>query len=122
MVEILQLLHEISSFPEVLYEIGDLKNFSKLQLNKEAVSEGVLSKDVLKCFAEFTEKRLCWSLFFDKPAGWKPLTVRSSHWRWFFSNESAGWKPLTVRSSHWKCSVKKGVFKKAHWCFRTSRS
>ena len=28
-VEIQQLVNEISSFPEVLYETGDLKNFSK---------------------------------------------------------------------------------------------
>ena len=29
MVEILQLVHEISSFPEVLYKKGVLKNFSR---------------------------------------------------------------------------------------------
>ena len=37
-----------------------------------------------------TEKPLCRSLFLNKVAGWKPKTVRSSHWR---------------------CSVKKGVLK-----------
>ena len=30
-VEILQLVHEISSFPEVLYKRGDLKNFSSVK-------------------------------------------------------------------------------------------
>ena len=37
-----------------------------------------------------TEKHLCRSLFFNKVAGWKLETVRSSQWR---------------------CSVKRGVFK-----------
>ena len=35
----------------------------------------------LKIFAKFTEKHLCRSLFFNKVAGWKPETLRSSHWR-----------------------------------------
>ena len=30
----------------------------------------------------------------------------------------AGWKPETVRISHWRCFVKNVVLKKAHWCFR----
>ena len=33
MVGILQLILEISSLLEVLYEIGDLENFSKVQVN-----------------------------------------------------------------------------------------
>ena len=52
---------------------------------------GVLPKDHLKNFAKFTEKNLCWSLFFNKVAGWKHKNIRSSHWR---------------------CSVKKGFLKK----------
>ena len=28
-----------------------------------------------------------------------------------FFNEVAGWKPKTVRSSHWRCSVKNDVIK-----------
>ena len=32
-------------------------------------SGGVLQKDVFKNFANLTEKRLCWSLFFNKAAG-----------------------------------------------------
>ena len=46
----------------------------------------VLSKDVLKHFAKFTEKHFCWILFFNKVAGSK-------------------------RSNHWRCSVKKDVLK-----------
>ena len=59
--------HEISSFSEVLYNKGVLKNFSKFtdKLKKQS-SGGVLSKDVLKNFAKFTGKHLCWNLFFDK--------------------------------------------------------
>ena len=47
LVEILQLVHEISSFPEVFYEKGVLKNFSKLtDKHKKQSFGGVLSKDV----------------------------------------------------------------------------
>ena len=90
-----------------LFPRGALKNrwYEKLLKttgkNKKQSSGGVLQKDVLKNFEIHTEKRLCWSLFFNK---------------------AAGRKPETVRSSHWKCSVKKGVLKKAPWCFRSSRS
>ena len=56
MVEILQLVHEISSFPEVLYKRGDLKNFLRFtDKHKTQSPEGVLSKDVLKNFAKLTE-------------------------------------------------------------------
>ena len=93
-VEIRQLVNEISSFAEVLYKRGDLKNFSKFTDKQKMQSTGVvLTKDVLKNFAKFTDKHLCSSLFFNKAAGWKPETVRNSHRR---------------------CSVKKRVFKKAH--------
>ena len=48
--------HEISSFPVVFYERGVLKNFSKLTgKHKKQSSGGVLSKDLLKNFAKFTE-------------------------------------------------------------------
>ena len=81
-VEIRQLVNEISSFPEVLYKRGDLKKFSKFtDKHKKQSSGGVLSKDVLKSFAIFTEKHLCPILFFNKVSGWKPETVRSSDWR-----------------------------------------
>ena len=59
-----------------------LKNFSKVTgKHKKQSSGGVLSKVVLNKFTKFTEKHLCWSLFFNKNAGWKPDTVRSNHWR-----------------------------------------
>ena len=47
LAKILQLLHEISSFPEVLYNRGALTNFSKFtdELKKQS-SGGVLSKDL----------------------------------------------------------------------------
>ena len=49
MVEILQFVDEISSFPEVLYKGGDLKNFSKFtDKHKKQSSGGVLSKNILK--------------------------------------------------------------------------
>ena len=44
MVEILQLAHEISSYPEVLYKIGDLENFSKLQVNTRSSQPEVFYK------------------------------------------------------------------------------
>ena len=54
LVEILQLVHEISSLP---YKKDVLKNFSKFTgKHKKQSSGGFLSKDVLKKFAKFTEK------------------------------------------------------------------
>ena len=56
-VEILQLAHEMNSFPEVLYKRGVLKNLSKFSdKHKRQSSGGVLSKDVFKNFAKFAEK------------------------------------------------------------------
>ena len=70
MVEILQLVHGISSFLEVLCKRGVLKNFSKFSYkHKKQSSGGVLSKDVLKSFAKFIEKHFCQSLLFNKVAG-----------------------------------------------------
>ena len=81
LVEIQQLVYEISSFSEVHYERGVLK-YSKFtdELKKQS-SEGVLSKDVLEKFAKFAEKHLRRNLFFNKVFDWKPETVRSIHWR-----------------------------------------
>ena len=58
-----------------------LKNFSKFtdKLKKELAGV-VLSKDVFRKFAKFTEKHLYQNLFFNKVAGWKTETVRNSHW------------------------------------------
>ena len=105
LVGILQLVHEMSSFPEVLYKRGVLKNFSKFtEKYKKQWSGGVLSKDVLENFTKFTEKHLFRSLLFNKVAGWKPETVRSSHWRcsvnWVFLKRRTGvWEPAVHRSS-----------------------
>ena len=49
MVEIPQLVHEISSLPDVFYERGDLKSFSKFtDKHKKQSSGGVLSKNFVK--------------------------------------------------------------------------
>ena len=65
MVEILQLVHEISSFPEVMYKRGDLENFSRFtDKHRKQSPGGLMSKDVLKNFAKFTDISLYWSLFF----------------------------------------------------------
>ena len=67
MAEILQIVHKITTFPEVLHTRGDPKNFSKFtDTHKKESSGGVLSIDVLKNFAKFTDKHLCWSLFLIK--------------------------------------------------------
>ena len=67
LVEILQLVHIISSFSEVLYKKGFLKSLSKFtDKHKKQSSGGVLSKDALKNFAKSTEKHLCGSLFLIK--------------------------------------------------------
>ena len=58
MVEILQLVHEIDSFPEVLYKRSILKKFSKFSNKHKKQSFGVvMSKDVLKNFVKFTQKK-----------------------------------------------------------------
>ena len=55
----LQLVHEISSFSEVLHKRDVLKNFSKLTDKLKMQSYGsALSKDVLRNIAKFTEKNL----------------------------------------------------------------
>ena len=63
LLEILQLVHEVSSFSEVLYKRSVMKNCSKFteKLKKQS-SGGVLSKDVHKNFAKFTEQHLCRNL------------------------------------------------------------
>ena len=82
-VETVQHVHEISSFPQVLYKEGVLKNFSKFtDKHKKQSSRSVLSKDILKNFAKFTLKHFFRSLFLNKVADWKPESVRGSHWRW----------------------------------------
>ena len=69
LVEILQLIHEINGFSEVLYVRDFLKKLSEFtgKLKKQS-SGSALSKDVLRNFAKFTEKHLCGNLFFNKVA------------------------------------------------------
>ena len=85
----------------MFYKRGNLKHFSKFTdskihrfarftrfkkqfrmnascVDKKQPSGGVLSKDVPTNFAKFTD--LCRTLF-NKVAGWKPETARSSLWR-----------------------------------------
>ena len=58
------------------------KTSQNSQINRRSSHPEVfLSKDVLKNFTKFTDKHLCQSLPFNKVAGWKPETVRSSYWR-----------------------------------------
>ena len=60
-----------------------MKNLSKFaDKHQKQLCRGVLSKDVLKNLAKFTEKYLCRSLFFNKVSGRKPETVRNNRWRW----------------------------------------
>ena len=63
LVEIVQLVHEISSFSEVLYKRGVSKFTDK---HKKQSLGGVLSKDVLQNFAKFTEKPLCRNPFLKR--------------------------------------------------------
>ena len=51
------------------YERDVLKNIKFIDALKNMSSGGVLSKDVFKKFARFTEKYLCWNLFFKLQTG-----------------------------------------------------
>ena len=82
MVQILQLVHEISSFSQVLYKKGDLNNFSKsTDKHKKQSSKDVLPKFALKSLAKIHRKTSLPESLFNKVAGWKPGTVRSRHWK-----------------------------------------
>ena len=85
MVEIRQLINEISSFPETLYKKGDLKNFSESTgKHKKQSPGGVLSKEkmLFKNLQNSKKKNhLCSTLFVNKVASWKLGTVRRNHWR-----------------------------------------
>ena len=85
-----KLVHEIISFQGVLYEKGVLKNFSKLaEKHKKQSSGGVLSKNAKFC-------KIC-----------RKTSLPES-----LFNNVVGWKPETVRSSHWRCSIKQDFLKK----------
>ena len=51
----MQLVHEISSLPEMLYKRGDVKNSRITDKHKRQSSGGALLKDVLKNFSKFTK-------------------------------------------------------------------
>ena len=89
----------------MLYKRNDLKNISgSIDKHKKQSSGGILSKDVLKILAKFTEKRLCCSLFFNKVADWIPEAVKSSHRRssvkkMFLKSSTSVSEPAVHRSS-----------------------
>ena len=58
LVKILQLVHKLSSFPEVLYKIGDLKNFSKLQVNTRSSHPEVFCKKMLLKILQISQKNV----------------------------------------------------------------
>ena len=74
LVEILQLVHEISSFPEKFFKKGVPKTFQNLHVNTRSshlelfCQKGVLSKNL----AKFLIKRLCLCLFLNIVGSWKP--------------------------------------------------
>ena len=54
--------------------------FLKIIESQRKIKANNNNEDALKIFAKFIEKHLC-LIIFNKTAGWKPETVRSSHWR-----------------------------------------
>ena len=93
LVEILQLVHEISSFPEVLCKRGVLKNFSKYTDKRKKQSS-----------ARCSIKRFCSIEKFCKI--YRKTSLPESL---FLVMMQTTWKSETVRSSHWRCSVKKVI-------------
>ena len=78
-VETLQLVHKIAVCPWKCSE-------KRLKIHRETQETvihrcSVKRKDVLKNLAQLTAKHLFQSLFFNKVAGWKPESFRSSQWR-----------------------------------------
>ena len=63
-VEILQLAHEISSFPAVLYKIGALENFSKLQVNTRSSHLEVFCKKMFLKILQNSPKKVFAGLLF----------------------------------------------------------
>ena len=48
-----------------------------LKVLKESFEGGIYEKGVLKNIVKFARKHLCWDLFFNNIAGWKPTTSLS---------------------------------------------
>ena len=71
---------------------------------------------VLKKPEKFTEKHTCWSLVFNKVAGWKIVPkLTKKHLRWsLIVNNAIGWKihkirkkvPVPVSCFYWSCKIK----------------
>ena len=81
----------------VLYKRSALKNVSQFtDKHKRQPSGGALSKE--KMFLKIQPKWQQNSLF-----------QNSQSQQSLFFNKVAGWKPGTFRSSHWRCSVKQGA-------------
>ena len=79
----------------MLYKRSVLKNISKFtDKHKKQSSGGVLSKG--KMFLKILQN-----------------SQENVFFRSFFFNKVAGWKRETFRSSHWRCSVKQGALKGA---------
>ena len=86
-VEFLQLVHELSCFPEELHNRSVLKNRNS-QISTRTSHREVLCQKLFinKNFVKFTENLPCQSLFFNKVAGCKPKTVRASSERCSIKN------------------------------------
>ena len=66
----------IQQFLKIIMTLQDLI------IVRSSIPEVIYKKYVLENFTKFTDKHLCPSLFLNKAVGWKPETVRSSHWRY----------------------------------------
>ena len=86
----MQLVHEISSFPEVLNKRGVLKNFSKFTDKQKKQSSVVFYQKMFLKILKISQKNI--------PVG-ACFLIKLQR------------KPETVTSSHWICSIKHGVLK-----------
>ena len=82
---------------------------------ERTVSEAVVCTLQIRCsktFVNSTGKHLCWSLFFNKTAGWKPEIASSSCWRWSvkegvlktfanFTEKNLYWSLFLIRLEFW---------------------
>ena len=68
------VLNSLQFWPEYLKFFHALVRFpiSKIRSSRQEVFS---KKDVLKNLTEFTGKHLCWNLFFNKVAGFRPTTL-----------------------------------------------
>ena len=78
--------------------MGDLKNFSKLQVNTRSSHPEVFCKKMFLKILQISQKNVFAGV---------PFLIKLQAGNLKQSEAATG-----------KCSVKKGVLKKAHWCFR----